>query len=57
MVEFLVEKGAEVEVQDADGNSPAEVAQAMSGQEGLSGPMGRPISKNQMNKIMSALTK
>ena len=57
MVEFLVEKGAKVEVKNADGISPAEVAQAMSGQEGLSGPMGRPISKNQMNKIMSALTK
>lgn len=57
MVEFLVEKGAEVEVQDADGNSPAEVAQAMSEQEGLSGPMGRPISKKQINGIISALTK
>ena len=57
MVEFLVEKGAKVEVKNADGISPAEVAQAMSGEEGLSGPMGRPISKNQMNKIMSALTK
>ena len=57
MVEFLVEKGAKVEVKNADGISPAEVAQAMSGQEGLSGPMGRPISKKQMNKIMSALTK
>ena len=57
MVEFLVEKGAEVEVQDADGNSPAEVAQAMSEQEGLSGPMGRPISKKQAHKIILALTK
>ena len=57
MVEFLVEKGAKVEVKNADGISPAEVAQSMSGQEGLSGPMGRPISKKQMNKIMSALTK
>ncbi len=57
MVDFLVEKGAEVEVQDADGNSPAEVAQAMSEQEGLSGPMGRPISKKQINGIISALTK
>ena len=57
MVEFLVEKGAEVEVQDADGNSPAEVAQAMSEQEGLSGPMGRPISKKQAHKIISVLTK
>ena len=57
MVEFLVEKGAKVEVKNADGISPAEVAQAMSGQEGISGPMGRPISKKQMNKIISALTK
>ena len=57
MVEFLVEKGAKVEVKNADDISPAEVAQAMSEQEGLSGPMGRPISKKQMNKIMSALTK
>ena len=57
MVEFLVEKGAEVEVQDADGNSPAEVAQAMCEQEGLSGPMGRPISKKQAHKIILALTK
>ena len=57
MVEFLVEKGAEVEVQDADGNSPAEVAQAMSEKEGLSGPMGRPISKKQAHKIILALTK
>ena len=57
MVEFLVEKGAEVEVKNTDDISPAQVAQAMSEQEGLSGPMGRPILKNQMNKIMSALTK
>ena len=57
MVEFLLKRGAEVGVQDADGNSPAEVAQAMNGQEGLSGPMGRPISKKQVNEIISALTK
>ena len=57
MVEFLVEKGAEIDVKDADGNSPAGVAQAMSEQEGLSGPMGRPISKKQINGIISALTK
>ena len=57
MVDFLVEKGAEVEVQDADGNSPVGVAQAMSAQEGLSGPMGRPISKKQAHKIILALTK
>ncbi len=57
MVEFLVEKGAEVEVKNADDISPAQVAQAMSEQEGLSGPMGGMISKKQMNKIMSALTK
>ena len=57
MVEFLVEKGAEVEVKNTDDISPAQVAQAMSEQEGLSGPMGRMISKKQMNKIMSALTK
>jgi len=57
MVEFLFKKGAEVGVQDADGNSPAEVAQAMNGQEGLSGPMGRPISKKQVTEIISALTK
>jgi ankyrin repeat protein len=57
MVEFLVEKGAKVEVKNADDISPVQVAQAMSEQEGLSGPMGRPILKNQMNKIMSALTK
>ncbi|SVB73723.1 uncharacterized protein METZ01_LOCUS226577 [marine metagenome] len=53
----MVEKGAEVEVQDADGNSPVGVAQAMSAQEGLSGPMGRTISKKQVNKIISTLTK
>ena len=57
MVEFLVEKGAEVEVKNTDDISPAQVAQAMSEQEGLSGPMGGMISKKQMNKIMSALTK
>ena len=57
MVEFLVEKGAKVEVKNTDDISPAEVAQAMSEQEGLSGPKGRPISKKQMDKIISALTK
>jgi len=57
MVEFLVEKGAKVEVKNADDISPAEVAQAMSGQEGLSGPMGQPISKKQMSNIILALTK
>ncbi|MFQ3167756.1 MAG: ankyrin repeat protein [Limisphaerales bacterium] len=57
MVDFLVEKGAKTGMKDAKGSTPAEVAQAMSGQEGLSGPMGRPISKKQMDKIISALTK
>ena len=57
MVEFLVEKGAATEMKNADGSTPAGVAQAMSGQEGLSGPMGRTISKKQRNKIISTLTK
>ena len=57
MVNFLVEKGAKIGVKDAKGSTPAQVAQAMSGQEGLSGPMGRTISKKQINKIISALTK
>ena len=57
MVEFLVEKGAATEMKNADGSTPVGVAQAMSGQEGLSGPMGRTISKKQVNKIISTLTK
>ena len=57
MVNFLVERGAKIGVRDAKGSTPAEVAQAMSGQEGLSGTMGRTISKKQMHKIISALTK
>jgi hypothetical protein len=44
-------------VKDVEGNSSIEVASAMSEQEGLSGPMGRPISIKQVNKIISALTK
>ena len=57
MVVFLMEKGANVGVKDVEGNSSIEVASAMSEQEGLSGPMGRPISIKQVNKIISALTK
>ena len=57
MVNFLVERGAKIGVRDAKGSTPTEVAQAMSEQEGLSGPMGRTISKKQINKIISALTK
>ena len=57
MVNLLIEKGAKSVMKDAKGSTPAEVAQAMSEQEGLSGPMGRTISKKQMNKIISALTK
>jgi len=57
MVNLLIEKGANSVMKDADGSTPAEVAQAMSGQEGLSGPMGRTISKKQMDKIISTLTK
>ena len=57
MVNFLVERGAIIGVRDAKGSTPAEVAQAMSGQEGLSGTMGRTISKKQMDKIILALTK
>ena len=57
MVKLLVEKGAETEMKNGDGISPVGVAQAMSEQEGLSGPMGRPISSKQMKKIISALTK
>ena len=57
MVNLLIEKGAKSVMKDAKGSTPAEVAQAMSEQEGLSGPMGRTISKKQINKIISALTK
>jgi len=57
MVNFLVERGAKIGVKDAKGSTLAQVAQAMSGQEGLSGTMGRTISKKQMDKIISALTK
>tara|TARA_B110000263_G_scaffold104818_1_gene91536 strand:- start:593 stop:1141 length:549 start_codon:yes stop_codon:yes gene_type:complete len=57
MVNLLIEKGANSVMKDEKGSTPTEVAKAMSEQEGLSGPMGRPILKNQMNKIMSALTK
>ena len=57
MVNLLIEKGAKIGVRDAKGSTPTEVAQAMSEQEGLSGPMGRTISKKQMDKIISALTK
>ena len=41
MVNLLIEKGANSVMKDEKGNTPTEVAQAMSEQEGLSGPMGR----------------
>jgi hypothetical protein len=44
-------------MKDEKGSTPTEVAKAMSEQKGLSGPMGRTISKKQMDKIISALTK
>ena len=57
MVSFLMDKGADVGLKDVEGNSSVEVARVMSEKEGLSGPMGQPISKKQINKIISALTK
>ncbi len=57
MVDFLIEKGAKTELKNAVGDTPASVAQAMSGQEGLTGPMGRPISKEQLEKIFLTLAK
>ncbi|HJO08789.1 MAG TPA: ankyrin repeat domain-containing protein [Verrucomicrobiota bacterium] len=57
MVGFLMDKGADVGLKDVEGNSSVEVARGMREEEGLSGPMGQPISKKQINKIISALTK
>ena len=50
MVNLLIEKGANSVMKDEKGSTPTEVAKAMSEQEGLSGPMGRTISKKQMDK-------
>ena len=50
-VQFLIDKGAKIGLRDIDGKTSIEVAQEMSERKGLSDPMGRPISKEQMIEI------
>lgn len=57
LVVYLMDEGADVTLKNLAGNSPIEVAKSMSGQDGLSGPMGQIISKKQIDKIILALTK
>ena len=57
LVVYLMENGADLTVKDLEGISSIQVAKAMSGQDGLSGPMGQIISKKQVDEIISVLTK
>ena len=51
IVQLLIDKGAKIGLRDVDGKTSIEVAQEMSERKGLSDPMGRPISKEQMIEI------
>jgi len=51
IVQLLIDKGAKIDLRDMDSKTSIEVAQEMSERKGLSDPMGRPISKEQMIEI------
>jgi len=57
IVKLLIDKGAEISLRDVEGKTSIEVAQEMSGRTGLSDPMGRPISNEQMEEITLILTR